>query len=202
LSLEKFRALGITLHAVGTVALGGAIAVAGQIFNMQEHWPTAVLMWAVGAIAGWLLLRDWPHLALAAILVPFWLAGEWVEAVPGGRDCVPVLTCGILLLAICYLSVRMPGADSREDHVRTALTWLGGLALLPATLAVALAPHAYYRAPATGIGMLAPGWACAILLPLGFAYAFRRNAAWMNLVAALWVIGFSFIGEPHQGGLG
>src|ERR1035438_6373544 len=75
LSLERFHALGITLHAVGTVALGGAIAVAGQIFNMQERWPTAVLLWAVGAIARWLLLGDWPHLTLAAILVPFWLAG-------------------------------------------------------------------------------------------------------------------------------
>ena len=198
LSLERFRALGITLHAVGTVALGGAIAVAGQIFNMQEHWPTAVLLWAVGAIAGWLLLGDWPHLALAAILVPFWLAGEWVEAVPLSWDAWPVTACGILLLAICYLSVRMPGAHSREDHVRTALTWLGGLALLPATLAVALGNHLYGRTAATSPGMLALGWSCAILLPLGFAYAFRRNAAWMNLVAALWVIGLSFMAEPHE----
>ena len=196
--LERFHALGITLHAVGTVALGGAIAVAGQIFNMQEHWPTAVLLWALGAIAGWLLLGDWPHLALSALLVPFWLVGEWVEAAPGGRDCVPVLTCGVLLLAICYLSVRAPGADSRQDHVRTALTWLGGLALLPATLAVAIAPHAYYGSPVASAGMLAIGWTCAILLPLGLAYAFRRNAAWMNVVAALWVIGLNFMADPHQ----
>jgi hypothetical protein len=199
LLLERFRALGITLHAVGTVALGGAIAMAGQIFNMQEHWPAAILLWAVGAIAGWLLLGDWPHLALAAILVPFWLAGEWVEAVPMERDCVPVLTCGILLLAICYLSVRAPGADSRQDHVRTALTWLGGLALLPATLAVALGHHNYGYAAAAAPGMLGIGWACAILLPLGFAYAFRRNAAWMNVVAALWVIGLSFMAGPRPG---
>jgi hypothetical protein len=198
LSLERFRALGITLHAVGTVALGGAIAVAGQIFNMQEHWPAAVLLWAVGAIAGWLLLRDWPHLALAAILVPFWLAGEWVEAVPRSPDCLPVMSCGILLLAICYLSVRTPGADSREDHVRTALTWLGGLALLPATLTVALQHGSYYDARELYTGTQALGWACAILLPLGFAYAFRRSAAWMNLVAALWVIGLNFVAEPHQ----
>jgi uncharacterized membrane protein len=197
LVLERFRALGITLHAVGTVALGGAIAMAGQIFNMQEHWPAAILLWAVGALAGWLLLGDWPHLALAALLVPFWLAGEWVEAVPM-EDCVPVLTCGILLLAICYLSVRAPGADSRADHVRTALTWLGGLALLPATLAVALGHLAYSNTLAIPPGLLGFGWACAILLPLGFAYAFRRNAAWMNVVAALWVIGLSFMAAPHQ----
>lgn len=196
-SLDRFRALGVTLHAVGTVALGGAIAMAGQIFNMQEHWPSAVLLWAVGAIAGYLLLGDWPHLALTAILLPWWLAGEWSEAVPLAHNSWPVMTSGILLLAICYLSVRMPGADSRADHVRTALTWLGGLALLPATLAVALKHIAYGPTTATGPGMLAIGWACAILVPLGFAYAFRRSAAWMNLLAALWVVGLNFLAKPR-----
>jgi uncharacterized membrane protein len=196
-SLDRFRALGVTLHAVGTVALGGAIAMAGQIFNMQEHWPSAVLLWAVGAIAGYLLLGDWPHLALTAILLPWWLAGEWSEAVAQAQSAWPAMTCGILLLAICYLSVRMPGADSREDHVRTALTWLGGLALLPATLAVALKHIAYGPTGATGPGLLAIGWSCAILLPLGLAYAFRRNAAWMNLLAALWVVGLSFLAEAR-----
>jgi uncharacterized membrane protein len=177
--------------------LGGAIAMAGQIFNMQEHWPSAVLLWAVGAIAGWLLLRDWPNLAIAAILVPFWLAGEWEEAVPLSWNSAAVMTCGILLLAICYFSVRVPGADSREDHVRTALTWLGGLALLPATLTVVFSHWANHRGTTSSAAM-ALGWACALLLPLGLAYAFRRNAAWMNLVAALWVVGLNFITEPHN----
>jgi uncharacterized membrane protein len=196
-SLERFRALGVTLHAVGTVALGGAIAMAGQIFNMQEHWPSAVLLWAVGAMAGWLLLRDWPHLALSAILLPWWLAGEWAEAVGLAPSVWPVIACGILLLAICYLSVRMPGAEPSEDHVRTALTWLGGLALLPATLAVALDHRTYRPAAATDPGLLVLGWSCAILLPLAFAYAFRRNAAWMNLLAALWVVVLSFLAEAR-----
>ena len=194
---NRFRAVSITLHAVGTVALGGAIGMAGQIFNMQEHWPAAVLLWALGAIAGWLLLGDWPHLALAAILVPFWLAGEWVEAAQAGSVALPALTCGILLLAICYLSVRVPGAGSREDHVRTALTWLGGLALLPATLAVALEHGSYYDVRELCTGTQAIGWACAVLLPLGLAYAFRRRAAWMNLLAALWVVGLSFLAEAR-----
>ena len=190
-SLDRFHALGVTLHAVGTVALGGAIAMAGQIFNMQEHWPSAILLWALGAIGGWLLLGDWPHLALSAILLPWWLAGEWAEAVPRALSSWPVISCGILLLAICYLSVRMPGADSRQDHVRTALTWIGGLALLPATLAVALDRHVYGRTATTEPGVLAIGWSCAILLPLAFSYAFRRNAAWMNLAAAIWVVGLN-----------
>jgi hypothetical protein len=172
--------------------------MAGQIFNLQEHWPSAVLLWAAGAIAGYLLLRDWPHLALSAILVPWWLAGEWAEAAARRQDTWPVISCGVLLLAICYLSVRMPGVDSREDHVRVALTWLGGLALLPATLAVAFERHAYGRASDTAPMLLAAGWASALLLPLGFAYAFRRNAAWMNAVAASWVVGLNVAAEARM----
>ncbi|HWW16742.1 MAG TPA: DUF2157 domain-containing protein, partial [Candidatus Dormibacteraeota bacterium] len=37
--MTRMRALGLALHAVGTVALGGGIFLAGQIFNLQEHWP-------------------------------------------------------------------------------------------------------------------------------------------------------------------
>ena len=196
-SLDRFHALGITLHAVGTVVLGGAIAMAGQIFNMQEHWPSAILLWALGSIVGWQLLRDWPHLAMSAMLVPCWLAGEWAEAVPRAQSSWPVISCGILLLAICYLSVRMPGADSRENHVRVALTWIGGLALLPATLAVALERHAYGPTAATEPGVLAIGWSCAILLPLGFTYLFRRSATWMNLAAAIWVVGLNLAAQAR-----
>jgi uncharacterized membrane protein len=196
-SLDRFRALGITLHVVGTVALGGAIAMAGQIFNMQEHWPSAILLWAAGAIAGYFLLGDWPHLALSAILVPWWLAGEWVEAARQTQGALPVASCGILLAAICYLGVSMPGADSREDHVRVALAWIGGLALFPATFAVALERHTYGRMTATEPALLTAGWICAILLPLGFAYLFRRNAAWMNLLAAVWVVGLNLAVEAH-----
>jgi hypothetical protein len=41
--MPRFRALGLSLHAIGTVALGGGIYLAGQIFNLQEHWPGAGL---------------------------------------------------------------------------------------------------------------------------------------------------------------
>ncbi len=188
-AIERFRALGTTLHAIGTVSLGGAIALAGQIFNMQEHWPTAVLFWAVGAIAGWLLLRDWPQLAMAALLIPWWLLGEWVEAAPYTGQAARVLDVAVLLLAICYLSVREPG-----DHTRSALAWIGGLALLPATFLTALEHHVYGSPTRSFDSTLqAAGWAGAIVLPLAFAYAFRRRAVWMNAVAAVWVVGLSLI---------
>ena len=49
---ERFDALATAMHAVGTVSAGAAIALIGQIFNMQEHWPAAVLLWALCAAAG------------------------------------------------------------------------------------------------------------------------------------------------------
>lgn len=80
LSAERFGALSMALHAVGTVALGAGIFLAGQIFHLQEHWPSGVMLWASGALAAWLLLRDWPQASLTALLVPAWLGGEWIEA--------------------------------------------------------------------------------------------------------------------------
>ena len=73
----RFQSLSIALHTVGTVALGAGIALAGQIFHLSEHWPSAVLLWAVGAAIGWIFLRHWTQAALVAILIPYWLAGEW-----------------------------------------------------------------------------------------------------------------------------
>jgi uncharacterized membrane protein len=77
LTRDNFRPLSISLHAVGTLATGAAIALVGQIFNIEEHWPAAVLMWAVAAGAGWLLLRDQPQQLLTLLLVPAWMLSEF-----------------------------------------------------------------------------------------------------------------------------
>jgi hypothetical protein len=75
---ERIRA---ALHATGTVSLGAGIALAAQIFNLEEHWPGGALLWAAGAWTGFLLLRDWPQAALAAVLTPARLASERVAAI-------------------------------------------------------------------------------------------------------------------------
>jgi uncharacterized membrane protein len=74
---KDFRSLSTTLHAVGTVSTGAAIALVGQIFNIQEHWPAAILMWAIAALAGWALLRDEAQQTLALLLFPAWMICEW-----------------------------------------------------------------------------------------------------------------------------
>src|SRR5216683_2388371 len=50
LTEERFPALSTTFYAIGTVCMGAGIFLTAQIFNLQEHWPTGILMWAIGAL--------------------------------------------------------------------------------------------------------------------------------------------------------
>lgn len=88
LAHEKFAGLATAMHAVGTVSAGAAIALIGQIYNIQEHWPAAILLWALCAAAGWLLLRDQFQETLTLLLVPAWIVSEWTyrTRVYGGAD--------------------------------------------------------------------------------------------------------------------
>lgn len=76
LASERFRHLSTVLHAVGTLSTGAAIALVGQIFNIEEHWPAAVLMWAIAATAGWICLRDQAQEVLSLLLFPAWMLSE------------------------------------------------------------------------------------------------------------------------------
>ena len=83
LARERFSGFSTAMHAVGTVSAGAAIALVGQIFNMQEHWPAAVMLWALCAAAGWLLLRDQFQQTLTQLVVPAWIVSEWSERTNG-----------------------------------------------------------------------------------------------------------------------
>lgn len=179
----RFTALATVLHAVGTVCLGAGIFMAGQIFNLQEHWPGGVMLWAIGAWLGWALLRDWPQAALAAVLTPAWLAGEWTVATGSLSGGDRILFQGLALTAITYLSARASGA---ETAVRRALGWIGGLALIPCAASLAES-WSWRELPVVSGGLAAVGWTLSLVLPLGLAFWLRRRAAWMNLAAALWV---------------
>ena len=130
---ERSPKLATALHGIGTLVLGAGIFLAGQIFNLEEHWPGGVMLWALGAWLGFLLLRDWVQGSLAALLTPFWLMGEWMEATKRGwlmaDGAAEVMAIGFLLLAITYLSVRRRGAG---EALHRSLAWIGGLALIPA----------------------------------------------------------------------
>ncbi|MBI3250200.1 MAG: DUF2157 domain-containing protein [Deltaproteobacteria bacterium] len=192
---ERFAALSSTLHAVGTISLGAGIFLAGQIFHLQEHWPGGILLWALGAWVAWALLRDWSQATLVALLTPLWIVSEWIEATGGWGSHDAILVEGVLLLAITYLSALSPG---KNTATRQALAWIGVLALLPATFAVLATDTSHFRSSSSLPGsVLVAGWLGALGLPLVLAWWLRGNAAWKNLLAALWVVLLGTTGHPR-----
>jgi len=191
---DGFPALASTFQTIGTTSLGAGIFLAGQIFNLQEHWPTGVLLWAVGAGCGWWLLRSWPQAMLVALTVPAWLNGEWFVAVEKRYTAETTLipAAGMLSLALTYLTAR---TREHAGAVREMLTWIGGIAVIPYTVWVALAAtefrHEWARSEAAKTPLTSPvltvGYLCAIVLPLLLAYLLRRQGAVFNLIAAVWV---------------
>ena len=193
--MPRLRALGLALHAVGTVALGGGIFLAGQIFNLQEHWPGGILLWAIGAVLSWLVLRDWLQATLAALLVPAWIASEWGVRAQHFSGSERILIQFLAMLAVTYLSARRD--QGKEDsHFRRALVWAGGIALLPTFAALAADQREWYwnsRLPAMSFALHAAGWLIAFVLPLLAACLLRGKAILWNLGFALWIFLVAFL---------
>jgi uncharacterized membrane protein len=125
---SKVPAIGMALHLAGTASLGAGIFLAGQIFNLEEHWPGGIMLWALGAVVAWVFLRQWPQALLAAVLIPAWLGSEWYVATGPYRGQWTIAAQGFLLLSILYFSV--PQKDSNR-YLRAGLMWVGALSLIP-----------------------------------------------------------------------
>lgn len=204
---QRFPPLAVTLHGVGSVALGAGLFLAGQLFHLEAHWPLGLLLWAIGAGLGWALLRQWPQLALLALLGPAWLVSEWQQAVDAARQglergsgdptAVVVPAAGLLLLSLCFLAA--PAGPGPAAPARRVLLWLGGLGLLPAGLLWQLFTH---WAPATAplpLALAFCGWAVALGTPLLLALRLRGRRAWPLAVAVGWLLpGLAMAWDTHQ----
>lgn len=178
----RFAALSSGLHGVGTATLGAGIFLSAQIFNLQEHWPGGVMLWALGAWIAWGLRRDWVQGAFVALLTPAWLACEWLDATERMRFSEEIAAQGLLLLALTYLSAL---GNERRDAMRRVLAWIGGIAVIP--LAVAAVPESWWGPERLSTGLQIVGRGAGLVLPLLLAYFLRRRAIWMNVIAAAWV---------------
>jgi uncharacterized membrane protein len=187
-SARNSENLAIVMHGLGTAALGAGIFLTGQIFNLQAHWPSGVMLWAAGAWIGYALRRDWVQFAMAAILTPFWLAGEWIESFfkfDEGVHTFRVLAEGMILLALTYFAARSRDLDS---PVRRALVWIGGIVFLPWVVALAVEREIIRGAQWQPLGTREiVGYSVAFGLPLALAWWLRKRDIWMNLIAAAWV---------------
>ncbi len=185
LARQRFRALSTALHAVGTLATGAAIALVGQIFNIQEHWPAAVLLWAVAALAGWALVRDQAQQTLTLLLVPAWMASELGYA---GQDRIGTeiyLGRFLFVWAILYLTFF---ASSRRRMVQGILFASAATASVAGVVSM-LSAWASYSAEQSFLPFSVRFWAWVAIaaLPLAIA-AFHGHKGLIPITLA---IGFS-----------
>jgi uncharacterized membrane protein len=165
LAQKKFAGLATAMHAVGTIAAGAAIALVGQIFNMQEHWPAAILLWALCAAAGWKLLRDQFQETLTLLLVPAWIISEWTYRTRVYDSADIYLTRMLAVIGAVYVSAFL---FSRRRIVFGVLFSVGAV-LLPIS-----------------IGILAEeGWRAGYLRSPGFVPLSYRLAALGILLLAI-----------------
>jgi hypothetical protein len=81
---------------------------------MQEHWPAAVMLWALCALVGWWLLGDQFQQTLSLLLVPAWLISEWMYRASVYNGAGVYLARMIAVLAAVYLTAFL---HSRRQEV-------------------------------------------------------------------------------------
>lgn len=180
LSRQSYRALSTALHAVGTISTGSAIALTGQIFNIQEHWPAAILMWAVAAAAGWALLRDEAQQTLTLLLFPAWVFCEFSFHSEGHIGADVYLARALIVWAILYLTVFL---GSRHRISQGILFGLSAIAAIVGTVML-LEGWRSWNASQSFLPLSLRAWGWVVIAAFPLAMALRRPARALIPVAA------------------
>jgi hypothetical protein len=182
LTRTSFEGFSTALHAVGTISTGAAIALVGQIFNIQEHWPAAVLLWAVAALAGWALLRDQAQQTLALLLLPAWIFSELAFRINGHIGDSIYAGRILFVWAILYLTFF---AGSQRKAVQGILLAVSAIEAVIGTIAM-LAAWLSFSSDQTVIpfGVRVWAWIAIAAVPLLIA-AFHGHKGLIPIAAAI-----------------
>jgi uncharacterized membrane protein len=159
---------------VGTLSTGAAIALVGQIFNIQEHWPAAVLMWALAALAGWILHHDEAQQTLTLLLFPAWILSEFTFAADGHIGGNVYAGRFLIVWAVLYLTFFL---GSRRKILQGILFAVAAIASI-VSIEVLLVGWRSWSGNQTylPLGLRAWGWVDIAVLPLLFAaFKFRKS---------------------------
>jgi len=189
---QRFPAMAIGLHAVGTAIFGAGVFLSAQIFNLEVDWSFrwGLLFWALGAASGWWFLRQWPQLVLLSILLPAWLTAvlalELRRADPQFMDWAVVpLTAGFLLLSLTYFTAPTRSTSTESQRV---FMWIGGLLLLPAALTwVVVTSNLDPNLDVPHFWLSGLSWAVMLGVPLVVSWLMRPHRFSSLAVAVVWV---------------
>ena len=187
---QRFTWLAIVLHGVGTLAAGAAIALVGQIFNIQEHWPAGILLWALCALAGWWLLGDQVQQTIALLLLPAWIVCEWIARTDGYRGSELMSIRMIAVIAAVYLTAFL----GSQKKLVSGIVFATGAIVLTVT-AVGLLDFMYWHdwatTPAPPVYLMVFAW-LVIVAALLLAWRMKPDA----LVPAVVVLVLAMV-LPH-----
>lgn len=185
----RFAVLSRALHAVGTVALGGAIFLIADTLALGDHWPTGLFFWAGGAWLAWHVLRDWPQELAVALLTPAWLMGAWVVLAEDHRFAAIIGFGGLLLMALAYAATH-----------RRVLDWTGHITVLPLAAlagfaAISAGREVTWEVAQVPVSVLVAGVFTAVVVP-GLTLWWLARTVWPVLaVAVVWLLGLVAVGQ-------
>lgn len=180
---ESFHGMSTALHAVGTIATGAAIALTGQIFNIEEHWPAAILMWALAALAGWMLLHDEAQQTLTLLLFPAWIFSEFDFYAEGHIGLEVYLGRFLVVWAVLYLTFFL---GSKRKIAQGILFAAGAIAGIVGTVNLLEGWHSWTALQQTFLPfhLRVWGWVAIAVLPLLIAL-FSLHKSLTPVAAAL-----------------
>ena len=179
---ERFHGLSTALHAVGTLSTGAAIFLVGQIFNIQEHWPAAVLMWAIAALAGWILLHDEAQQTLTLLLFPAWILSEFSYYAEGHIGENVYAGRFLIVWAILYLTFFI---GSKRKVLQGILFAMAAIASVVGVVCLLQGWSSWGDQTYLPLGLRTWGWVDIAVLPLLFA-VFRFRKSVIPVAVAIW----------------
>jgi uncharacterized membrane protein len=171
---KDYRGLSTALHAVGTISTGAAIALVGQIFNIQAHWPAAILLWAVAALAGWVLLQDEAQQTLTLLLFPAWILSEFSFYAEGHIGETVYIGRFLVVWAVLYLTLFL---GSKHKAAQGILFAASAIAAVTGIVFLAGGWSSWGEQTYLSFGTRVWGWAIIAVLPLCFSVVRLRKSS-------------------------
>lgn len=76
---ERFKGLGEAITVLGTMLFGAGIWLVAQIYHIEEHYPNAFLLWAIGAMLMAWTMPSVIQAIIAAVLFTIWASAESIH---------------------------------------------------------------------------------------------------------------------------